>query len=230
VQTLPYNLSRFLCRAILEMVGKVLFLRRERSAIAGPCILVSNHISHFDPMLVTAAAVRHVDWMAMGELFENRWLGHYFRSVGTFPTDRFRVDRKSVKTALERLRAGRVIGIFPEGGIRAGATSILGGAPMRPGAATLAEMARVPVLPCVVVGTDRLYAHRSWWPLRQLRFWIGFGEPISPPMDLPRQDARDYLERRLAEALRSLFAEMQEHFNLTEDDLPQNPARRKGRE
>lgn len=215
---------------IFAMVGKLHVLHPGRSALPEAFILTPNHISHFDPPLISVAARRGIDWLAMTELFERPWLRRYLLSLGAIPTNRARVERATLRTAMQRLQAGHAIGVFPEGGLRTGPASVLEGAPLRPGAATLAEMAEVPVVPCVVLGTDRLYAKESWWPPCQLDFWVGFGEPIRMPAGLPRHEARARLEREMGEAIRRLCAEMRSAFGLRDEDLPQTPQRRKGRE
>src|SRR6266545_7140469 len=111
-------------------------------------------------------------------------VGFLLRAVDAFPVDRDRADRKTIRTAIERLKSGRIVGVFPEGGIRDGARSLLEGAPLRSGASTLAHIAQVPIVPCVILGSDRLYAKRSWLPLRRTPVWIGFGKAISNFPDL----------------------------------------------
>ena len=155
-------ISRVVATAIYSLLGPVRVLHPERSAMPGPCVLASNHISHFDPPLISVAARRRIDWMAMKDLFKHPFAAFYFYSIDTFPVDREHLDRASVKTALKRLKKGRIVGMFPEGGIRAGSVSVLEGAPLHPGAAVLAQMAGVPLLPCVVLGTDRLYNKKNW--------------------------------------------------------------------
>lgn len=212
---------------IFALLGKVRCFHPERSAIAGPCVLASNHISHFDPPLLSVVSHRMIDWMAMKELFKYRLVVFYFKLIGTFSTDRDNVDRASVKTALERLKNGRVVGMFPEGGIRAGARSLLHGAPMRPGAGVLAQMAGAPILPCVVLGTDRLYIRGNWRLFGRTPFWVGFGEPIRPPAEMSKAEARAYLDRELAAAFPRLLDEMRAHFHLTDDDIPKTPQERR---
>src|SRR5947209_13717384 len=136
----------------------------ENANRAGGFLLASNHISHFDPLIISGVVRRKIDWMAMEEFFPNPVLRFLLDAVDAFPAARDRADSKTIRTALARLQQGRIVGIFPEGGIRDGKRSLLEGAPLRRGAATLAHMARVPVLPCVIVGTDRLYAARNWLP------------------------------------------------------------------
>src|SRR5205823_8893030 len=128
----------------------------------GAFLLASNHISHFDPLIISSVVRRKIDWMAMAEFFPTPLLGHFLRAVDPFPADRHRADRKTIRTAIERLKQGRIVGVFPEGGIRDGARSLLEGALLRPGASTLAHMASVPIVPCVIIGSDRFYSKKSW--------------------------------------------------------------------
>src|SRR4030095_9546413 len=114
-------------------------------------LLAANHISHFDPFIISLLIGRKIDWMAMAEFFQSAVVGFLLRAVDAFPADRDRADRKTIRTAIERLKHGRIVGLFPEGGIRTGARSVLEGAALRPGASTLAHIAGIPIFPCVIV-------------------------------------------------------------------------------
>ena len=193
---------------------------------AGAAVLVANHISHFDPLFLTIAFDRTIDWMTTEEFYANPFAAAWLRAVNTFPVDRSRPDRRALRLGVERLRAGRVVGVFPEGGIRAGATSILEGAAPKSGAAALARLAGAPIIPCIVLGTDRLYAKRSWWPgPPRTPAWVTIGAPIS--VSGMKSDEAD---ARMAGALRELGAAAIAHFSLEPDDLPTTPQRRKGRD
>src|SRR5438270_11191129 len=193
---------------------------------AGGFLLASNHISHFDPPIISSVARRKIDWMAMAEFFPFPIVGHFLRAVDAFPAARDRADRKTIRSAIERLKDGRIVGVFPEGGIRDGPRSLLGGAPLRPGASTLAHMASVPIVPCVILGSDRLYAKRSWLPLRRTPVWIAFGQAISHFPELEKSVARARIEQELANAFQELYAELRRRFQLTSDDLPHPPRER----
>jgi len=162
----------------------------------------------------------------MAEFFPVPGLGHFLRAVDAFPAARDRADRKTIRTAIERLKDGRIVGVFPEGGIRDGANSLLEGAPLRAGASTLAHMAGVPIVPCVILGSDRLYAKKSWLPLRRTPVWIGFGKAISNFPDLEKSSARERIEAELTAAFQRIYAELREKFDLTADDLPHPPRER----
>src|SRR6266446_913946 len=210
----------FGCVAHVRVVG------RKNANRDGGLLLAANHISHFDPFILSSVVGRKIDWMAMAEFFPNPLVGSFLRAVDAFPADRNRADRKTIRTAIERLKQGRVVGVFPEGGIRDGARSLLEGAPLRPGASTLAHIAGVPIVPCVIVGSDRLYSKKSWLPLRRTRVWVAFADPIPHFPDLEKSAARERIERELAAAFKHLYAELRERFSLTADDLPQPPRER----
>src|SRR5436305_11307281 len=193
---------------------------------AGGFLLASNHISHFDPPIISSVVRRKIDWMAMAEFFPIPGLGHFLRAVDALPAARERADRKTIRSAIERLKDGRIVGVFPEGGIRDGAQSLLEGAPLRAGASTLAHMAEVPIVPCVILGSDRLYAKRNWLPLRRTPVWVAFGQPIPHFSELEKAAARERTEQELTAAFQRLYAEVREKFQLTSDDLPHPPRER----
>ncbi len=227
--SLANRAAALLIKALFGSVTRIRIVRSENAEHGGGFLLASNHISHFDPFIISSIVRRKIDWMAMAEFFPIPVLGYFLRAVDAFPADRDRADRKTIRTAIERLKNGRIVGVFPEGGIRDGARSLLEGAPMRPGASTLAHIAGVPILPCVIIGSDRLYAKRSWLPLRRTPIWIAFGDPISHFPDSQKSEARERIERELAVAFKSLCAELRETFSLTPDDLPHPPRERMGK-
>ena len=221
------NRSAALCMKLLfGSVACVHVLRREGTNRDGGFLLAANHISHFDPFVISSVVRRKVDWMTMAEFFRLPFLGFLLHAVDAFPTDRHHANRQTIRTAIERLKGGHIIGLFPEGGIRDGARSLLEGAPLRAGAAALAHIAGVPVLPCVIVGSDRLYSIKRWLPLRRTSIWITFGNPIPNFSELPKAEARKRIECELAVAFKSLYAELQQTFQLMPDDLPHAPRER----
>jgi 1-acyl-sn-glycerol-3-phosphate acyltransferase len=221
---LAYKGTVWFLRLLLAPFLRVRVLHGERARVRGACILASNHISHFDPPLIARCTTRKIDWMATLGLFSNRALGAWLRFIDTYPIDRSRADRATVRITLERLKRGRVVGIFPEGGIRDGAASILGGAPPAAGPGALSQISGAPILPCVILGSDRLYARRSYLPFRRVTVWIGFGELLRCAGG--GKPERDALDLRLAEAMRALQREMSAHFDLSDDDLPKPPRER----
>ncbi len=214
--------ARAAFRAIFRAAGRMHIEHLAPIPHAGPLILASNHISHFDPPLIGAFFSRHVDWMAMEELFRHEGFGRALALTGAFKVNRDGTDRTALRTAARRLQAGRVVGIFPEGGIRAGETSILDGAPMRPGLAALSLLGKAPVLPSVIAGTDRLYHKKNWLPGRRPPIWIVTGAPIAPEGE----------RAALHDCIAAAFIDLKKHLltlpGFRTRDLPQTPQARKG--
>ena len=230
MKTAVYHAGKLLVRFVFGCVAQIRISGRENANCAGGFLLAANHISHFDPFLIGLTVRRKIDWMTMAEFFRPPALGFFLRSIDAFPAERDRADFKTIRTAIDRLKSRRILGIFPEGGIRDGARSLLEGAPLRPGAATLAQIADVPIVPCVILGTDRFYSKKQWLPFRRTPVWIAFGKPISCFPELQKPQARKRIESELAAAFKNLYAELRDKFRLTTDDLPQSPQeRRKGR-
>ncbi len=230
MQTLYHSLANHAVSRLMfwlfATVGRVRVMGRQNTKHRGGFILAANHISHFDPAIISGIVPRKIDWMAMSEFFRYPIVGIFLRAVDAFPADRDSADRTTIRNAIKRLKEGRVVGLFPEGGIRDGARSLLEGAPFRSGATALGHIANVPVLPCVIVGSDRFYSKKSWLPLRRTPVWVAFGEPISHFPDLEKAAARERTDRELAAAFKRLYAELQEKFSLKHDDLPQPPKER----
>jgi 1-acyl-sn-glycerol-3-phosphate acyltransferase len=221
------HLCRWLVRGIFSLVCRTKIVYFGKLPTGTGYILASNHISHFDPPFLGSRFRRYVDWMAMEELFRNRASAALMTWLCAFKVHRDGTDRTGIRTAVKRLQEGRVVGVFPEGGIRAGKGSVLEGAPMWPGASALAVLSGKPIVPSVIIGTDRLYTKTNWFRFRRVAVWIGFGEAIVPRGDLPKKDARELVQDSLSQAFVSLKERLVLKFQLAETDLPTTPQARK---
>ena len=83
----------------------------------GPLLVVGNHDSHWDPVMVGVAAVgrRQIRALAKAELWDVKGLGPILNGMGQVPIKRGTGDREALAKAIETLRAGACIGVFPEG-------------------------------------------------------------------------------------------------------------------
>ena len=188
--------------------------------------MASNHISHFDPPFLSGWFPRKIDWIAMSELFATGWSNAGFRWLDVIPVDRGGDDRQALREALRRLELGRVIGVFPEGGIRDGAHSMLAGAPGRDGAVMLAVHADCPIVPVVILGSERLYNWKNWLPWRRACVYLAVGPPVCPPVGKPRGAAREQMRAELAAALVKLKDDLVAECRLDDNDLPHSPQQR----
>lgn len=193
---------------------------------AGGYIVAANHISHFDPVIISCRFPRYIDWIAMDALFRGPWASRFFDWLHAIPVARDGSDRSALRVACARLAENRVVGIFPEAGIRAGPGSVLEGAPMWPGVAALSALAEKPVVPCVILGSDRLYRPRVW--LERPPVWLVFGQPVWPPHAADRRTARKSVQEGLSRAFLNLKEYLRRTYHLQPGDLPTTPQARKG--
>jgi 1-acyl-sn-glycerol-3-phosphate acyltransferase len=191
---------------------------------AGPQILACTHFSHVDFAFACVSAGRKLDWATAADLFEHGLGRRIYTSFDTFPVQRGRLDVVGLRVARDRLARGRVVAICPEGGIRTGASSVLAGAELKLGAATLAQLTGLAIRPMVCLGTDQFYVRQAWF--RRARVLIGLGEPLHARTDLPPREARVDLNQRLADALRALYAELAARPEVTSAMLPRTAQER----
>ena len=170
------NLCRFLARWILRIFVGPLRVTGDYPS-SGAFVLVSNHRSEGDPPVLQIACDRHIRFIAKSALFERRFIGWFLRSIGAVPVNQFSADITAVRTAIALLRQGEVVGIFPEGKVNRGATaeSLL---PLTKGAAMVARKAGVPIIVCVVKGTDIVWPKASLWPRHKHAVEVVFGEEL----------------------------------------------------
>lgn len=161
---------------VLPLLFRTRVLGREHIPEGG-AVLAGNHVSYMDPMLLWCVAPRPVHFMAKRELWESRILGWLLDRFWAFPVTRGEPDRSAIANATEALKAGGLVGVFPEG-TRAGAgDDSLGEA--RRGAAFFALRADVPIVPTAFVGTEKVWPRGQRFP-KLRRVTISFGAPILP--------------------------------------------------
>lgn len=158
-----------LVHLFIRLVARVVFGLREtgREFIpsSGPVILASNHISDWDPPVLGMASSRVPYYMAKSELFKGRVARFLLGKLGAFPVNRTGTDTGAMRTAIQLLKRGEVLAMFPEG--TRNRKGLLGKA--RHGIALVARRGGAPVVPAYISGTMK--------PRRGLR--VAFGRPIS---------------------------------------------------
>ncbi len=185
-----YNLARVAFALPRLLAVRETILNPERANRTGPFILAVTHISHLEPAFLTSMLTRHIRWMARAEYYTSRFATAFLNGCDAFPVDRFGNAAPAIRQAIRFLKAGEVIGIFPEGGVATGRDSVLRGAPIKGGVCTLSIAMQVPVIPVVVLGTEKLNRVLPWLPTKSARVWIAFGEDIAPPTRTTRKQAR----------------------------------------
>lgn len=173
------NLNDFCCR---------LWPRARREGLCtipavGPAIVVANHNSTLDPFVLTSASPnRVIGFMIAAEFAKIPLFSRLVRAIDCVPVTRSGQDTASIKAALRHLQEGKILGIFPQGGIRDPAAPV----EVREGVGMLALRSGVPVIPAYISGLK--YSQKVIAPF----FWrhnavVRFG----PPIDLSRWAGRE---------------------------------------
>jgi len=150
---------------------------QEHIPAEGGCIIAANHASFLDPPMVAVAILpRPIRFLARDSLFQASRFAHWlFTKFLCVPLDRTKGDIAAIRAALNILKEGWALGLFPEG------TRSLDGRlqPAKGGIGFLVAKARVPVVPVYLDGTYASFPkHAKFIKPRKVR--VFFGEPIMP--------------------------------------------------
>ena len=166
-------ISTYIVFFLAMFVGKIKVKGRSNIPSEGPLVLVSNHFAYFDPFLIVYAIKKPIDFIMQKELgIEPQFL---FAPMiyGAILTDRNKVGPSTVKESMKTIKKGKILGVFPEGGIT---SSVLTEA--KPGAVYLASKANAKILPVSVRG-----ASNAWTNILRgvrSRIYINIGKPYGP--------------------------------------------------
>ncbi len=164
----------------------------------GGAVLASNHVSYLDFIFAGFAAQpakRLVRFMAKQEIFANPVAGPLMRGMHHIPVDRD-AGLASYRAALAALKAGEVVGVFPEATI----SETFEVKEIKSGAARMAGAAGVPLIPMALWGTQALWTKGRPRNLLQRHVPISMvvGEPLAADR---RQDVTPLLRQRMADLL-----------------------------
>jgi len=147
-------IARWLCRLLF----RIEFSGTENIPLEGPCIIAPNHVTYADPVWISIPVLRPVRYMAWDRIFRIPVLGFLMRVFGAFPVRLEGGDVSAQREAVELLRQGQALVIFPEGG-RSKTGELM---PFKLGAFRLALAQGVPILPVTITGAYEV------WPVGQL--------------------------------------------------------------
>jgi 1-acyl-sn-glycerol-3-phosphate acyltransferase len=186
------TLALALLLPLLSLVSRVRISGREHIPDGG-YIAAANHHSNVDALFVALAIRRRIRFMGKSELFDGRW-GWLLNRLGAFPVQRGVWDVDAFETAATVLNGGRVMSIFPEGGVHPER------APAKSGVGHIAHVAGATVLPLYLDGTRSLYTPWRWPKVRVI-----IGPPLQVAHDAQpsRERSRETAER-IVEAIYDL--------------------------
>ncbi len=165
-----YAIAKFMFSVYFKLLFRARVKGTENLPKEGAVIIAGNHMSNWDPPFLACFLPRPVSYMAKIELFENPVFAAAIRGCHAFPVKRGAADRGAIKAAVQVLKEGRVLGLFPEGTrSRTGKMK-----KAEAGVGLIASMTNAPVLPAAIVGTDCIFANGRLFP----KLAIVYGKPM----------------------------------------------------
>lgn len=184
----PEFLLRFMCWMLVHTVYRVQKKDLDNLPDSGPALLVCNHVSYADALIISACCPRPIRFVMDHQIFKTPALNRIFRDIKVIPIASAKSDPAVLEAAFrsisEELAAGELVCIFPEGGLtRTGEFQ-----PFREGAVRIVAANPVPVIPMALQGMWHSVFSRQyksvWAALAHVRLFkrVGFavGQPLAP--------------------------------------------------
>ena len=188
-----YLLIKWTIGQLILLVTRPIVYGRQNLRVKGKAIFIANHRSMWDPLILALVSPRNIHFMAKKELFEKPVMRWALKNVGAFPVDRSRADVASIRTAVQYLKNGESIGIFPEGTRH---RESFGMGQIHDGAAWLALKSGAPIVPVFIDSRGMFH---------KIRFYVGEKLPLTlDEGEALNAKSRDAAAQKLAEAMARL--------------------------
>ena len=201
-----WKLLQAFCRIATTLLFDLKVHGKHHVPASGGVLVLANHQSYLDPILIAVQLRRPVSFMARSGLFTNRYFGWLIRNLHAFPVRQGEGDVGAIRETVRRLQDGHVLNIYPEG------SRTEDGELQRiePGAALVVRKAGVPIVPAVIDGSFQA------WPktkrmFRQYPIRVLYG----PPMHLSHLKGNEIVKvidetfHRMFSELRAMHPELQ---------------------
>lgn len=177
-----YQFIRLIAYLVLRPIyflfvwGGLKFSGRENVPRNGGVLIAPNHVCYADPPTIGMATPRDVYVMAWDKLFTIPILGKFITWLRGFPVKPGSADLSAMKYAEERLKEGEAVVVFPEGTVSPSGELL----PLRAGVIMLAARANVPIIPTIVINTNKFLPYEQVKP-RFIRdaIEVRFGKPVT---------------------------------------------------
>ena len=193
-----YVFAKNFTAVLVHTVVPVKFYHLDRLQGDAPFIVISNHLSLMDPMLLGYAIPRYeVRFLGKKEIMDNPILGHMVRGMHMIVVDRHNSDIAALRACQKTLKEGRVLGIFPEGTRHHEGMMTQ----LESGAALIALRSGVPLVPVLI--------DRRLRPFRRAHMYVG--EPIQYE-DLRAEGVSNETSQRLLQRITETYQQLQKQL------------------
>ncbi len=204
-QSCLYNICHTALGTALTFGSSLRVQGRNNVPSSGPVLLLANHASHVDPVLVALATDRYLSFVAKLEHFQNRFMAWLLRNGGAFPIHRG-VGTEAIKETRRRLQQGKAVLIFPEGTRTNHPQGQM--QDLKPGIVPIMKGIGVPVVPVGIAGSINMLPRGArvpklspiFAPPNDASLSVSVGKPIASNTfaGMPREDVLEELARLIA--------------------------------
>jgi 1-acyl-sn-glycerol-3-phosphate acyltransferase len=176
-----------IARPLLKALFSVDITGLENIPAQGPAVVLPNHTSFLDSVILGFFTRRNIWFMAKNSEYHHPFMKWFLRHAGSFPVRRYTIDMLAVRNAIRVVRAGHILGIFPEGERTWDGTML----PLRIGTVRLLLALGVPVIP---VGISGAYELMPRWTssIKRVPVRVAVGRALDlPHIPAPRQTRSD---------------------------------------
>lgn len=185
-----YRIGRFILGPIFKLYYHPKVIGKENIPKTGAVLIVGNHKHLYDQCLTIVSTKRFVRYMAKREYFDDKKVAWFFKGTGCISVDRSIHDKEAKEKALDTLKSGGAIGLFPEGTRNKTDAFLL---PFKYGAVSMAKKTDAYLVPFGITGD---------YKFRSKNLTIRYGTPFKVS-DMDLEDANKLLE----ESVRKLMEE-----------------------
>ncbi|MDD2208557.1 MAG: lysophospholipid acyltransferase family protein [Bacilli bacterium] len=179
-------------RAVLGIVFKILYrpkiINKEVIPSTGPIIVAGNHAHLFDQNLAIISTKRMLHYMAKIEYFQNKKVAWFFKMAGCIPVNRKIKDESAVESAIDVLKNGYALGVFPEGTRNKTDKFLL---PFKFGVVSMAQKTGAEIVPYAITGEYKIFKNNH--------LNIRFGTPFKVPKDMNLETANKKLFKEISD-------------------------------
>lgn len=173
-----YKIVKNLLYPLFILIYRPTYIGRDNIPKSGPVILAGNHTNNLDAAIMLSGPKRIVHMMAKKELFKKRISKWFFRSMACISVDRSIHDENAKSEAINVLKNGDVLGIFPEGTVNKTDKVIL---PFKYGAVSFALKTDAYIVPFAITGKYKIF---------RKSIKIEYGEPYKVEKDIESENKR----------------------------------------